>query len=160
MKWCFRPRFCTVKATTDASQSSVLALFSVQSSLAHENIDIQWSVTQLMNCIFIVVPHRSLRITQPFPQQSVDPGQLISAMCQTDSANPTPIIQWKKNNGLIKSDNNSTTITTKEVLGDYNAYSSKSTLTITATTSGDQFTCTVFGTSQSTESTSYQLKCK
>ena len=79
-----------------------------------------------------------------------EPGTQVDAVCETDAANPTPTIQWKKNERNISSDD-LVTITTTEVPGNYNANYSRSTIALTGSAEnfGAKFQCVLMDDSLS-----------
>ena len=98
---------------------------------------------------FIAVPPSELKMLQQF-RSPVERGRTVQAICQTDSANPTPNIHWRKNNEIITNHMNSLIITTREKPGDYNANYISSTLTVIASTENDQaeFSCVIIDVTQ------------
>ena len=71
---------------------------------------------------------------------SVKPGGITEVSCETDSANPTPHIQWKVGSAVIE-DNDLGFITTSLVKGDHNAMYRTSTLRYAATLEKNSIDC-------------------
>ena len=81
----------------------------------------------------------------PLPTSPVSPGTPVSIVCETDSANPTADITWRRSSVNIEADD-TFTITTSQRDGEYNAKLRISTLSFTATQElAGWFSCKVTG---------------
>ena len=96
--------------------------------------------------IFFVVAAKSVTMAQRFPPNTspVSPGSHVSIVCETDSANPTADITWKRNSVEIEA-NDTFTITAVERIGEYSAMRRVSTLSFIAAREhgGREFDCIV-----------------
>ena len=75
----------------------------------------------------------------------------VNLTCETDSANPTPVITWWRNSQLVNDVDNIYTIIAEEIPGEFNAYFRRSTLSFKTTEAdvGVAFECRIDGTKQS-----------
>ena len=121
-----------------------------------------WLTNKIL-CSPVVVFARSIDLTQPFPPPTlpVSPGSIVNVTCETDSANPTADITWKRNSVVIVQDD-TFTITMAEREGEYNANHIISALSFIATQEhhGQRFSCEVTGHSDMTASSTLTLKGK
>ena len=112
------------------------------------------------NFLSFSVRPRILEMDRKFDIKT-EPGTQVEAVCETDTANPAPTIQWKRN-GIMISNDDLVTITNTEIPGDYNANYSRSTLSLIATAEdiGAEFYCVLLDQSLSSSKTHFRLKCK
>ena len=97
-------------------------------------------------------------MTQGFPVSAIEPGTPLSLVCETNSANPTPVITWWRSSERVL-DLTSYTITSEEEDGEFNAQRTKSQISFLATQedSGLTFECRADGQSQQA---TFEIKSK